>query len=54
MGFIAVDLTELPSVLFPQKWGNFYFISLISMVSIKNIVSMMDVSLLFHLIYNMP
>ena len=53
MGFIAVHLTELSSVVFPQKWGNFYFISLISILSIKNIVYMMDVFLLFCLICHM-
>ena len=35
MGFVPVDLTELSSTI---KIGNFYFIQLISIVSIKNIV----------------
>ena len=53
MGFIAVDLTELSSMAISTKLGNIYFISLICIVSIKNIVYMMDVSLLFHLICHM-
>ena len=53
MEFIAVDLTELSSVVFPQKSGSFYFIPLKCIVTIKNIVYMMDVSLPFHLICHM-
>ena len=47
MGFVSMDLTELSST---TKIGNFYFILLIYIVSIKNIVYYMHVNVLIHLI----
>ena len=50
MGFVPVCLTEVSSVVFSTKLGKFYFIPL---TSIKNIVYMMDISLVFHFLCHM-
>ena len=50
MIFVPMDLTELSST---TKIGNFYFILLIYIVSILNIVYYMHVNVLFHLICNL-
>ena len=54
MGFVAVLLVDLTELSSSKKHGNFYFIQLIIIFQLFQVVQLMDVIMLFHLICYMP